>query len=117
MKFQPLLRSLFNISLFVGLLTACESTQQNTTKLVDWIPQNTPIALQLNNPNEVENALKNNPILKHLPASLPELSKKLIAFDNPAASPKIFSITPYGKNEKEPSSRGCCCSYREGWHW
>ena len=100
MKFQPLLRSLFNISLFVGLLTACESTQHNTTKLVDWIPQNTPIALQLNNPNEVENALKNNPILKHLPASLPELSKKLVAFDNPAASPKIFSITPYGKNEK-----------------
>jgi hypothetical protein len=100
MKFQQLLRSLFNISLFIGLLTACESNQQNTTKLVDWIPQNTPIALQLNNPNEVENALKNNPILKHLPASLPELSKKLVAFDNPAASPKIFSITPYGKNEK-----------------
>ena len=100
MKFQQLLRSLFNISLFIGLLTACESTQQNTTKLVDWIPQNTRIALQLNNPNEVENALKNNPILKHLPASLPELSKKLVSFDNPAASPKIFSITPYGKNEK-----------------
>ena len=73
MKFQQLLRSLFNISLFIGLLTACESNQQNTTKLVDWITQNTPIALQLNNPNEVENALKNNPILKHLPASLPEL--------------------------------------------
>ena len=100
MYFKTLLRSLFNISLFIGVLTACESTQQNTTKLVDWIPQNTSIALQLNNPNEVENALKNNPILKHLPASLPELSKKLVAFDNPKASPKIFSITPYGKIEK-----------------
>ena len=100
MNFQPLLRSLFNLSLFIGLLTACESTQQYTTKLVDWIPQNTPIALQLNHPNEVESALKNNPILKHLPTSLPELSKKLIAFDKATVSPKIFSITPYGKNEK-----------------
>ena len=92
MYLNSLLRTIFSISLFLIVLTACESTQQNTNKLVDWIPQNTPIALQLNNPNEVENALKNNPILKHLPASLPELSKKLVAFDNPTASPKILVL-------------------------
>ena len=58
MNFKQLLPSLFNISLFISLLTSCETRQQNETKLVDWIPQNTSIALQLNNPNEVENALK-----------------------------------------------------------
>ena len=100
MNFKQLLPSLFNISFFISLLTSCETRQQNETKLVDWIPQNTSIAIQLNNPNEVENALKNNPILKQLPASLPKLSKKLVAFENTTATPKIFSITPYGKNEK-----------------
>lgn len=100
MNFQPMLRFLFTCSLCLSLMTACESKRQNSTKLVDWIPQNTPLAIQLNNPNEVENALKNNPILKHFPASLPHLSKQLSAIDLQAFSPKIFSLTPYGKNEK-----------------
>ena len=100
MNFQSLLRLTLKSVLCVSLFTACETTQQNNSNLVDWIPQNTPIAIQLNNPNEVANAFKNNPVLKHLPESLPELSKKLIAFDKQAASPKIFSLTPYGKSEK-----------------
>ena len=100
MNFHPLLRYLFSICLFTSVFTACESTQQNTTKLVDWIPQNTPIALQLNNPNEVQNALKNNPILKHLPASLPELSKKLVACDNPTASQRYLVLRLMGKMKR-----------------
>ena len=100
MNFQPLLRFAIKSFLCVFLFYACETTQQKNSNLVDWIPQNTSLTIQLNNPNEVSNALKNNPVLKHLPESLPELSKKMIAFDKQATSPKIFNLTPYGKNEK-----------------
>ncbi len=86
--------------LSIALFTACETVQQNNTQLVDWIPQNTPLAIQLNNPNEIENAFKNNPILKQLPKSHPALTQKLTAFTTQNTSPKIFSLTPYGKNEK-----------------
>lgn len=100
MTTSSLLRFFTSTILFVTVFTACETQQKSNSTLLDWIPQNTPLALQINNANEVENALKNNTVLKHLPASFPAFTKKITALDKKVSTPKIFSLTPYGKEGK-----------------
>lgn len=100
MTFQSLFRSFVVSVLCWVVFSACEPQQQSNSTLVDWIPQNTSLALQINNANEVESALKNNAVLKHLPASFPIFTEKITAIDKAVSSPKIISLTPYGKEGK-----------------
>ena len=58
MQLPSSVRPSFPSSFFAFMLISCEEAKQNTTTLVDWVPQNTAFVLQLNNSNEVEGALK-----------------------------------------------------------
>ena len=56
--------------------------------------------LQLNNPNEIDGAMKNNPVLKSLLKDSPLLSKITMPIGAEMNATKIISVTPYGKEEK-----------------
>ena len=100
MQLPSSIRPFFIFPLALLAIVACEKTKQNTTTLVDWVPQNTAFVLQLNNSNELEGALKNNPVLKSLLQDSPLLSDEIMQYDNVGKGTKMISITPYGKEEK-----------------
>ena len=100
MQLPSSIRPFFIFPLVLLAIVACEKTKQNTTTLVDWVPQNTAFVLQLNNSNELEGALKNNPVLKSLLQDSPLLSDEIMQYDNVGKGTKMISITPYGKEEK-----------------
>ena len=88
-------------SLFLTFFIAsCEQSSTSSTSLLDWVPQNTQLVLQLNDINETRNALKNNPVLKHLGETSPALAKKMTALYGAEITPQLISLTKYGKNEK-----------------
>lgn len=96
-------RSNFFIKL-LALLTLfifsdCEPTLNNTSNLVDWIPQNTTVVIQINDLQTLENGLINNPILKSLPANLPLSKDQLFGLNQKEVTPQLISLTPYGKSE------------------
>jgi len=93
----------FPFFFFAFMLISCEEAKQNTTTLVDWVPQNTAFVLQLNNSNEVEGALKNNGIFQSLMKDSPLLSDKILDMAAANEGPKMISITPFGKEEKAVS--------------
>ncbi|MGB2085831.1 MAG: hypothetical protein ACPHUE_01825 [Flavobacteriaceae bacterium] len=91
---------LLYLAVVLTLLASCESVRENTTTLVDWVPQNTPLVFQINDLNELENALTNNPILKYFPENFPQLAKKMKRLNVNEQTPQIISLTNFGKNEK-----------------
>ena len=84
----------------IAVLQSCEKTKHNSTTLVDWVPQNTSFVLQLNNSNEIDGAMKNNPVLKSLLKDSPLLSEITMPIGAETNPTKIISFTPYGKDEK-----------------
>ena len=92
-------RPFISFILFTVFFYSCEEIKQNTTSLVDWVPQNTAFVLQLNNSNEVEAALKNNAIFKSLMQDSPLLSDKIMGMAATKEGQKMISITPFGKDE------------------
>ena len=100
MPFQAFTRSFLPTIFLIAVLQSCEKTKYNSTTLVDWVPQNTSFVLQLNNPNEIDGAMKNNPVLKSLLKDSPLLSKITMPIGAEMNATKIISVTPYGKEEK-----------------
>ena len=104
MQLPSSVRPLFPFFFFFAfMLISCEEAKQNTTTLVDWVPQNTAFVLQLNNSNEVEGALKNNGVFQSLMKDSPLLSDKIMEMAAANEGPKMISITPFGKEEKAVS--------------
>ena len=103
MQLPSSVRPLIPFFFFTFMLFSCEEAKQNTTTLVDWVPQNTAFVLQLNNSNEVEGALKNNGVFQSLMKDSPLLSDKIMEMAAANEGPKMISITPFGKEEKAVS--------------
>ena len=100
MPFQAFTRLHLLTVFLIAVLQSCEKTKHNSTTLVDWVPQNTSFVLQLNNSNEIDGAMKNNPVLKSLLKDSPLLSEITMPIGAETNPTKIISVTPYGKDEK-----------------
>ncbi len=94
------IRSIFYPLVLIFFILGCEQSTTNNSTLVDWVPQNTQFVLQINDLNEAENALKNNPVIKHLAKSSPTLANKITNIQHKDISPQLISLTNYGKKEK-----------------
>ena len=100
MQFRSSSRTVICFLFLAFFILACEQSSTSNSTLVDWVPQNTQFVLQLNDINETENALKNNPVLKHLAKTAPVLTKKMAALQRKEITPQLISLTKYGKEEK-----------------
>ena len=100
MQFRSSSRTVICFLFLAFFIAACEQSSTSNSTLVDWVPQNTQFVLQLNDINETENALKNNPVLKHLAKTAPVLTKKMAALQRKEITPQLISLTKYGKEEK-----------------
>ena len=89
---------LFPLALFLFL--ACQPPKQVTQELVDWVPQNTTMVVQVNDFNGMENALLNNAVAKNIPSTLPLFVEKLKAFPSKNKEPQLLCVSDYGKKEK-----------------
>ena len=89
---------LFLIVLLV--ISSCSTQKNSTLDLLDCVPQNSVITIQLNDQNMLENAINNLPFLSNILAIDTVLYKKISAvipenFNHKA----LLSFTPVGKSE------------------
>lgn len=82
------------------LFWRCENPKSSPDSLLEWVPQNTSIVIEVNNFNEIENALKNNVALKAIPKTAEDLAKEFGLFrKNEQDSPSLYFLTRLGKDE------------------
>ena len=89
---------LFLIVLLV--ISSCSTQKNSTLDLLDCVPQNSVITIQLNDQNMLENAINNLPFLSNILAIDTVLYKKINAVIPDKFNHKaLLSFTPVGKSE------------------
>lgn len=87
----------FSTLLFVF---ACQSPKQDPAQLVDWVPQNTTVVIQVNDFNGMENALLNNAVAKNIPPTFPLFVEKIKTIPSKNKEPQLLCVSDYGKKAK-----------------
>lgn len=81
-------------------LLACQPAQEEAIQLVDWVPQNTTVVVQVNDFNGLENALLNNAVVKNISPTMPDFIEKIKAIPSKNREPQLLSFSDYGKQAK-----------------
>jgi hypothetical protein len=90
------------ILFLLGLLifTSCDTSVKKAPNLLDYVPQNSLAAFQLNDQNMLENALTNLPFLTEIIALDSSLNEDIKTIIPPVFSSKaLLCFTPEGKSE------------------